>query len=37
MGVGGDDTWGSVPHPEFWLPENEPLEFTFSFRGCWRK
>ena len=37
MGVGGDDTWGSVPHPEFWLPENEALEFTFSFRGVCRE
>ena len=37
MGVGGDDTWGSIPHPEYWLPENEPLRFTFSFRGCCRE
>ncbi len=36
MGVGGDDTWGSVPHPEYWLPTDRPLEFTFSFRGCSR-
>lgn len=33
MGVGGDDTWGSVPHPEYWLPEQEPLRFRFSFQG----
>lgn len=37
MGVGGDDTWGSVPHPEYWLPKNEPLSFTFRFKGCSRK
>ena len=37
MGVGGDDTWGSIPHPEFWLPEHAPLTFTFSFRGCCRE
>ena len=37
MGVGGDDTWGSIPHPEAWLPENTPLEFTFRFRGWGRK
>lgn len=33
MGVGGDDTWGSVPHPEYWLPENEPLKLKFSIKG----
>lgn len=34
MGVGGDDSWGSRPHPEYWLETQKPLEFTFSFRGC---
>lgn len=34
MGVGGDDTWGSMPHPQYWLPKNEPLTFRFAFRGC---
>ncbi len=33
MGVGGDDTWGSVPHKEFWLPEGENMTFRFSFKG----
>ncbi len=37
MGVGGDDSWGSIPHSEFWLPDDEPLEFTFSFKGCTRE
>jgi beta-galactosidase len=37
MGVGGDDTWGSVPHPEYWLPEGEKLSFAFRFRGCTRE
>ncbi|MCD8052286.1 MAG: DUF4981 domain-containing protein [Clostridiales bacterium] len=37
MGVGGDDTWGSVPHPEYWLPNDRPLSFTFRFRGCMRE
>lgn len=37
MGVGGDDSWGSVPHPPFWLPNNQPLDFSFSFRGCARE
>lgn len=36
MGVGGDDTWGSIPHAEHWLPSGQPLEFTFSFKGCVR-
>lgn len=31
-GVGGDDSWGSLTHPEYRLPEGE-LEFRFSFRG----
>ena len=31
-GVGGDDTWGSRPHPEYLLPQG-PLTFTFAFRG----
>lgn len=33
MGVGGDDTWGSVPHREFWLPEGKNMTFRFSFKG----
>lgn len=37
MGVGGDDAWGSVPHPEYWLPADRPLSFTFRFRGCMRE
>lgn len=37
MGVGGDDTWGSVPHPEYWLPKEEPMSFTFRFKGCIRE
>ena len=36
MGVGGDDTWGSIPHPDAWLPQGQPLSFRFSFRGCVR-
>ncbi len=36
MGVGGDDSWGSIPHPDFWLPDSKSLEFTFSFKGCTR-
>lgn len=31
-GVGGDDSWGSMTHPEYRLPQGE-MEFRFSFRG----
>lgn len=31
-GVGGDDTWGARPHPEFLLPGGE-MVFRFSFQG----
>jgi beta-galactosidase len=33
IGVGGDDSWGSRPHPEYRLPEEGHLDFTFCFRG----
>ena len=33
MGVGGDDSWGSRPHPEFLLPADRDLELCFRFRG----
>jgi beta-galactosidase len=33
IGVGGDDSWGSRPHPEYRLPEEGRLDFTFCFRG----
>ena len=32
MGVGGDDSWGAIPHPEFMLPEADQ-RFRFRFRG----
>lgn len=28
MGVGGDDSWGALPHPEFMIT---PQEYSFSF------
>ncbi|WP_172119562.1 glycoside hydrolase family 2 TIM barrel-domain containing protein [Actinomyces faecalis] len=31
-GVGGDDSWGSRPHPEYRLPSGR-LKFRFSLRG----
>lgn len=37
MGIGGDDTWGSVPHPQYWLPKGQKLEFTFCMKGCTRE
>lgn len=33
MGVGGDDSWGARTHPEYLLPADKPLGFTFSFQG----
>ncbi|MCR5452564.1 MAG: DUF4981 domain-containing protein, partial [Lachnospiraceae bacterium] len=33
MGVGGDDTWGALVHPEYLLDTKGKLIFDFSFRG----
>ena len=33
MGVGGDDSWGALTHPEYHLPAEQDLSFTFTFRG----
>ena len=33
MGVGGDDSWGACTHPEYLLPKNGRIEFSFSFKG----
>ncbi len=33
MGVGGDDTWGALVHPEYLIDNTRPLEIRFSFRG----
>ncbi len=33
MGVGGDDSWGSVPHEEFYLKPEGRMEFAFTFKG----
>jgi len=32
-GVGGDDSWGSMTHPEYRLPEGQELVFRFAFQG----
>jgi len=32
MGLGGDDSWGAKPRPEFLLPAEE-MTFRFRFRG----
>ena len=32
-GVGGDDSWGAKPHPEYLLDVSGPLDLRFSFRG----
>ncbi len=33
MGVGGDNSWGALTHPEFILPTGEALHFEFSLKG----
>ncbi len=33
MGVGGDDTWGALTHPEYLLDNSKPMEVSFSFYG----
>jgi len=32
-GVGGDNSWGAMTHPEFCLPAGQPLTFRFAFTG----
>jgi len=32
-GLGGDNSWGAMTHPEYCLPSGEPLEFRFAFSG----
>ncbi len=40
-GVGGDDSWGAMPHEEYRMRVEEPLDFRFCFcdvglkRRCW--
>lgn len=36
MGVGGDDSWGAVTHPEYCLIPGKPYRFTFTFQGFCR-
>ena len=33
MGIGGDDSWGARTHPEYLLPSEQDLCFSFCFRG----
>lgn len=33
MGVGGDDTWGALVHPQYLLNNKEPITVSFAFRG----
>ena len=33
MGVGGDDSWGALVHPEYHIDVTKKLEFTFMFKG----
>ena len=32
-GVGGDDTWGAMIHPEYCIHNQDALEIRYSFRG----
>jgi len=32
-GVGGDQSWGALTHPEYRLPTGEELVFSFGFQG----
>ena len=31
MGIGGDDSWGAKPHPQFLLPDSGNIKFEFFF------
>ncbi len=33
MGIGGDDTWGALVHPEYLLDNSRELEICFTFKG----
>lgn len=33
MGIAGDNTWGAPTHEEYMLPANQPMNFSFSFKG----
>ncbi|MBQ7581246.1 MAG: DUF4981 domain-containing protein [Lachnospiraceae bacterium] len=33
MGIGGDDSWGALTHPEYLIDVSKKLEFTFSIMG----
>lgn len=32
MGLGGDDSWGAIPHKEYWL-DKKSYKFRFSFKA----
>lgn len=31
-GIGGDDSWGARPHPEFLIDSNQPLRYRFTLQ-----
>lgn len=33
MGVGGDDSWGAITHPEFTLYANRSYSYSFTLKG----
>ena len=36
MGIAGDDSWGSRPHPEYIIESDKDISFSFdiSYVGC---
>jgi len=37
MGVGGDNSWGARPHPEYTLPSSKPYSYCFRLRPYSKK
>ena len=33
LGVGGDDSWGALPLPQFQIDVSRPMKFRFAFKG----
>ncbi|MDU3722944.1 MAG: beta-galactosidase small subunit, partial [Clostridium celatum] len=32
-GIGGDDSWGAMPHDEYLIPSNRDMTFKFTIKG----
>ncbi|MEN8078336.1 glycoside hydrolase family 2 TIM barrel-domain containing protein [Clostridioides difficile] len=33
IGIGGDDSWGAMPHDEYLIPSNKDMTFNFTIKG----